>query len=291
MNRGNRLLAVLFLAPALSLLVMFVVAPVVWAVGLSLTNMALAGPNVLSPRFVGLANFQRLLGDGNFFAAFGRSIVFVFLSGIVGQFVLGLFSALLLTRPGLRGKGVIGAIILLPLIVPETVAALAWASMLESGELGTLNQIVGIAGVEPVNWLLQFPMLSIIVINIWRGTAFAMVLFSAALEGIPREVQEAARVDGASGRQEFWYITLPLIRFVILLYMLLTTINTFGVFTLVYFLTRGGPGDATTLLTIFIYDKGFKYFELGLGSAASVIMLGVVIFIGMFYVRALRAQV
>lgn len=291
MNRGNRLLASLFLAPSLLLLALFVVAPVVWALGLSLTNMALTGPNVLNPKFVGLGNFQRLLGDLDFFAAFGRSIVFVVLSGIVGQFLLGLFSALLLTRPGLRGKGVIGAVILLPLVVPETVAALAWASMLESGELGTLNQIVGIAGVEPVNWLLQFPMLSIVVINIWRGTAFAMVLFSAALEGIPREIQEAARVDGASGRQEFWYITLPLIRYVILLYMLLTTINTFGVFTLVYFLTRGGPGDATTLLTIFIYDKGFKYFELGLGSAASVIMLGVVIFIGMFYVRALRAQI
>lgn len=291
MSQGNRLLAAAFLAPSLVLLLVFVVAPVVWAVGLSLTNLALVGPNAADPKWVGLANFQRLLDDADFFASFGRSIVFVFFSGIAGQFVLGLFSALMLARPGLRGKGVFGAALLLPLVVPDTVAALAWASMLEPGELGTLNRVIAIAGIEPLSWLQQFPMQSIIGINVWRGMAFAMVLFAAALEGIPRDVQEAARVDGASGAQEFWYITLPLIRYVILFYLLLTTINTFGVFTLVYFLTRGGPGSATTLLTVYIYDKGFKFFELGLGSAASVIMLGVILFIGMFYVRALRAQV
>jgi multiple sugar transport system permease protein len=289
--RGNRLLAGAFLAPGLILLTLFVVAPVIWAVSLSLTNVALAGPNAADPKFIGLANFQRLLADRDFAAAFGRSIMFVFFSAIVGQFVLGLFSALVLARPHLRGKGVFGAAILLPLVVPETVAALVWASMLESGDLGTLNRIVGIAGVEPFSWLQQFPLQSIIVINIWRGIAFAMVLFAAAIEGIPKEIQEAARVDGASGRQELWHITLPLIRYAILLYMLLTTISTFAVFGLIYFLTRGGPGGATTVLPIFIYDKGFKYFELGLGSAASVIMLGVVLGIGLFYVRALRAQI
>lgn len=289
--RGNRLLAGAFLAPGLILLTLFVVAPVIWAVSLSLTNVALAGPNAADPKFIGLANFQRLLADRDFAAAFGRSIMFVFFSAIVGQFVLGLFSALVLARPHLRGKGVFGAAILLPLVVPETVAALVWASMLESGDLGTLNRIVGIAGVEPLSWLQQFPLQSIIVINIWRGIAFAMVLFAAAIEGIPKEIQEAARVDGASGRQELWHITLPLIRYAILLYMLLTTISTFAVFGLIYFLTRGGPGGATTVLPIFIYDKGFKYFELGLGSAASVIMLGVVLGIGLFYVRALRAQI
>jgi multiple sugar transport system permease protein len=289
--RGNRLLTIAFLAPGLILLTVFVVAPVIWAVGLSVTNVALAGPNAADPKFVGLANFQRLVADPDFAAAFGRSIAFVFFSAIVGQFVLGLFSALVLARPHLRGKGVLGVAILMPLVVPETVAALAWASMLESGDLGTLNRIVGIAGVEPLNWLQEFPLQSIIVINIWRGIAFAMVLFAAAIEGISKEVQEAARVDGASGRQELWYITLPLIRYAILLYMLLTTISTFAVFGLIYFLTRGGPGGATTVLPIFIYDKGFKFFELGLGSAASVIMLGVVLGIGLFYVRALRAQI
>ncbi|MGZ8562394.1 MAG: carbohydrate ABC transporter permease [Candidatus Limnocylindria bacterium] len=289
--RGNRLLAGAFLAPGLILLTLFVVAPVIWAVSLSLTNVALAGPNAADPKFIGLANFQRLLADRDFAAAFGRSIIFVFFSAIVGQFVLGLFSALVLARPHLRGKGVFGAAILLPLVVPETVAALVWASMLQSGDLGTLNRIVGIAGVEPLSWLQQFPLQSIIVINIWRGIAFAMVIFAAAVEGIPKELQEAARVDGASGRQELWHITLPLIRYAILLYMLLTTISTFAVFGLIYFLTRGGPGGATTVLPIFIYDKGFKYFELGLGSAASVIMLGVVLGIGLFYVRALRAQI
>ena len=134
-------------------------------------------------------------------------------------------------------------------------------------------------------------MLAIIVVNIWRGIAFAMILFAAALEGVPQEVNEAATVDGASPRQLLTKITLPLIKPAIVLYMLLTTIGTVTVFGLIYFLTRGGPGGDTTTLAIFVYERAFKFFEIGLGSAASVIMLGVVLGVGLIYVRLLRAQV
>ncbi len=134
-------------------------------------------------------------------------------------------------------------------------------------------------------------MLSIIIVNTWRGIAFAMILFTAALQSISRDVIEAARVDGANSRQLLWRITLPLMKHAIVLYMLLTTMTTFAVFGLVYFLTRGGPGEATTLMSVFIYQTAFRFFEIGLGSAASVIMLGVVLAIGLMYVRLLRAQI
>jgi multiple sugar transport system permease protein len=264
---------------------------VVWAIGLSVTNATLIGPAALAPSFVGLGNYQALLANPDFYASLLRSGVFVFFSAIVGQFVLGLLAALLLARPGLRGKGIFGAAILLPLVVPETVASLAWASILAPGELGTLNRMIGWAGFSPVAWLQTYAMLAIIVINIWRGIAFAMILFQAAIEGIPRELIEAAQVDGASAWQQVRLVTLPLIRGAIVLYMLLTTITTFGVFGLVYFLTQGGPGASTTVTSIYIYQQAFNFFEIGLGSAASVVMLAVVLAIGLVYVHLLRAEI
>ena len=217
--------------------------------------------------------------------------MFVAFSAIIGQFVFGLASALALHRRDVRLKGLWGAAILMPLVVPETVAAFAWSSMLESSDQGTVNRVIGLAGVAPVAWLQDNAMLAIIVVNIWRGIAFAMILFAAALEGVPQEVNEAATVDGASPRQLLTKITLPLIKPAIVLYMLLTTIGTVTVFGLIYFLTRGGPGGDTTTLAIFVYERAFKFFEIGLGSAASVIMLGFVLGIGLIYVRLLRAQV
>jgi len=290
-GRGQALLVLAFLAPALLLLALFVVAPAVSAVLFSFTDLALRGPGALAPKIVGLGNYTRLFGDQSFVDAFGRSVSFVFFSAIIGQFVLGLVAALLLARKGIVGKGLFGAAILMPLVVPETVAALAWASMYAPDARGTLNLLVGLVGQEPVAWLVANPMLAIIIVNIWRGVAFAMILFAAALEGVPREVVEAAMVDGASAWQQLTRITLPLIKHAIVLYMLLTTIGTFTVFGLIYFLTRGGPGGGTTVMSVFIYERAFHFAEIGLGSAASVIMLGIVLAIGLFYVRALRAQI
>jgi multiple sugar transport system permease protein len=290
-RRSQRLFVAALLTPALALVGLFVIGPIFVAVFLSVTNEALTGPAAKSSQFVGLENYANLLADDAFIASMGRSVIFVFFSAIVGQFLLGLAAALVLARKGLVGKGLFGAAILLPLVIPETVAALAWASMLAPGNLGTLNRLGAIVGMNPIAWLIENPMLSIIIVNIWRGVAFAMILFSAAIEGIPHEVTEAAMVDGASPRQQVTQITLPLIKPAVLLYMLLTTIDTFGVFGLIYFLTRGGPGGETTVASIYIYQQAFKYFEVGLGSAASVILLAVVLSLGLVYVRLLRAQV
>lgn len=282
---------VAFLAPSLLLMAVFVVAPGLAAVGLSFTDWQLTGPAAQHPSFIGLNNYGRLLGSPQFRDAALRTTQFVFWSAIVGQFVLGLLAALLLARKDVRLKGLWGAAILLPLVVPESVAAFAWAAMLSSGPNSTANRLIELLGAEPVAWLQQYAFASIVVVNIWRGIAFAMILFAAALEGVPQEINEAALVDGASARQILSRITLPLIKHAIVLYMLLTTIGTVTVFGLVYFLTRGGPGGQTTLFSIFIYDRAFQFFQIGLGSAASVILLGAVLAIGLMYVRLLRARI
>ena len=281
----------MLLFPPLLIVVVFVLAPVVYAVWLSLTNKTLVGFAARNTKFVGLANYRNLLTSGDFLQSLGRAGEFIFFSAIVGQFVLGLLAALMLTRTTVKLKGVFGGAILLPMVVPEVVASLAWASMLAPDSSGTVNRAIGAVGFAPVAWLQQYPMASIIVVNTWRGIAFAMIIFQAAIEGISEDVVEAARVDGAGSWQLVRHITLPLIRGPIFLFLLLTTITTASVFGLIYFLTQGGPGQSTEITSIYIYQHSFRFFQLGLGSAASVILLVIILVLGTTYVRLSRVEV
>ncbi len=289
-RRRERVILLLFLIPALVLLVGFLLVPAVWAVYLSFTDRALTGPQARHPDVIGLANYANLFQDSSFYQSLWLTLIFVFLSAIVGQFVVGLLAALVLNRKGVRGGAIFSAAILMPLIVPETIAAYAWGSMLASGTYGVANKLVGLVGVSPVDWLQSQPMASIIVMNIWRGIAFAMIIFQAALQGIQPEIFEAADMDGAGTWSRLFHITLPLLRHAILLYMLLTTIFTFGIFGLVYILTAGGPGTATQILGIYIYQTSFRFFELGYGSAAAVVTLLVALSLGLVYIRVLRPE-
>ena len=289
-RRRERIILLSFLIPALVLLVGFLLIPALWAVYLSFTDRALTGPQALHSEFIGLDNYTSLFQDSSFYQSLWLTLIFVFLSAIVGQFVLGLLAALLLNRKGLRGSSIFSAAILMPLIVPETIAAYAWGSMLASGSYGIVNKLIGLVGFAPVDWLQQQPMASIIVMNVWRGIAFAMIIFQAALQGIQPEIFEAAAIDGAGTWARLLHVTLPLLRYAILLYMLLTTIFTFGIFGLVYILTAGGPGTDTQILGIYIYQTSFRFFELGYGSAAAVVTLLVALALGLFYIRVLQPE-
>ena len=284
-------MAAALLAPSILLIGLFVIVPVGYAFWLSLTNKKLTGFGARTPSFIGLDNYRQLATSSDFLASLGRTAEFIFFSAIVGQFLLGLLAAVLLTKSAVRGKGLFGGAILLPMVVPEVVASLAWASMLAPGSLGTVNLGLGAFGVTPLAWLQEHPMGAIIVVNTWRGIAFAMIMFQAAIEGVSDDLIEAARIDGAGAWKVFRHVTLPLIRGPIFLFLLLTTITTASVFGLVYFLTRGGPGQETQLTSVYIYERSFAFFQLGLGSAASVIMLVVVLILGLTYVRLAKVEV
>jgi multiple sugar transport system permease protein len=142
-----------------------------------------------------------------------------------------------------------------------------------------------------VQWLQQFPLAMIIVANTWRGIASAMILMTAGLTAVPSEIYEAARIDGATPREIFLHITLPLIMPTIFLYMLVSTVTTISIFGFIYALTRGGPGNATEIIGIYIYNQSFTAFQLGYGSAVAVVTLFISIAIGLLYVRALKVQV
>jgi multiple sugar transport system permease protein len=273
------------------LIVVFIVAPAFYGMYLSFTNTQLTGFAARDPQFIGFDNYAYLLSNADFLGSLGRTGQFVLYSAIIGQTVLGMVAAILLSRPWLRGKGLFGAAVLMPMIVPEVVASLTWASVLSNNSNGTLNQLTGLFGAGETDWLQVVPLFSIIIVNIWRGVAFAMIMFQAALEDVPVELIEAARIDGSSALQVFRHVTLPLIRGPVFLYLLLTTISTVGVFGLVYFLTQGGPGGETRLAAIYIYERALQFSQVGIGSAASMILLVIVLVLGLVYVRLSKVQV
>jgi multiple sugar transport system permease protein len=282
-----------FLAPVLALIAVFMVWPAVWAVVQSFTNKSLTGPTALNPEFVGLENYARLLEDTEFHSSLVKTFLFVLLSAILGQTVLGFLIAYLMARRprwNLRFTPIFAAIFILPLAAPETVAALAWASLATGTKEGLINNAIGAFGAEPVQWLQDYAFETIVIVNIWRGITFAMILFAAAIEGVPESVLEASMVDGATSRQRLLRIVIPILRPQILIFLMLTTITTVGIFGLVYFLTRGGPGNATEIIGIYIYNRAFKFFDIGLGSAASVILLVILLALGVYYVRLMREQ-
>ncbi|GLZ01010.1 sugar ABC transporter permease [Actinoplanes sp. NBRC 103695] len=281
----------LLLGPAALLIVVFILAPAVYGAYLSLTNTQLTGFAARDPQFVGVDNYTYLLSNSEFLASLGRTGEFVLYSAIIGQTVLGMTAAVLLARPWVRGKGLVGAAILMPMVVPEVVASLAWASVLSNNSAGTLNRLTGLFGADATDWLQVVPLASVVVVNIWRGIAFAMIMFQAALEDVPGELIEAARMDGATALQIFRFVTLPLIRGPVFLYLLLTTISTIGAFGLVYFLTQGGPGGRTTISAIYIYERALQFSQIGIGSAASMILLALVLVLGLVYVRLAKVEV
>ncbi|MDM9646516.1 sugar ABC transporter permease [Rhizobium sp. S163] len=284
----RQLLAILL--PSLVLLLAFVIYPALYSVYLSFTNEALTGAAALRPRFVGIRNYMRLLNDAKFWNALIVTFFFVVGSAVIGQFVLGLISAIALRRQILF-RQIFSSMILLPNAAPEVVAGFMWISMLAGGENATLSRIVSFFGVTPTDWLQVFPLTMIIVVNTWRGIATAMILLTAGLSTIPSEIYEAARMDGATPSQMFRRITLPLMMPTILLYMLISAVSTIAVFGLVYALTRGGPGGATEVISIYIYNQSFTAFQLGYGAAVAVVTLVISLILGIAYVRAMKVEV
>lgn len=280
----------LMMAPALLLMGAFIVFPAFYAFSLSLTNDALLGFAARESSFVGLRNFSRLFSDPLFWNSLKVTLVFVLGSAVIGQFVLGFAAALCLQRP-VRFKSIFNGIICLPNAVPEMVVGFLWISMYAGGEYGTLNRIVASFGIAPQQWLYTFPLFSIIIVNTWRGIAFAMILLSAGLASIPRDIYEAARVDGATEKQIFLRITLPMMMPTIFLYLFISTVTTFAIFGLVYTLSRGGPANSTEILGIYIYNQSFTAFQLGYGAAVAVVSLVVSMLLGFVYVRALKVKV
>lgn len=277
--------ATAFVLPALVLIAIFLIFPAVWTLYLGLTNRTLLGLTAAQPRFVGLDNYTATLGDPEFIRSLLLTVAFVFFSAIVGQSILG-FSLAWAARRLPRGvRGVVETVVLLAWIMPASVVAFLWLALLDRRS-GTLNAILGTDGFA---WLLELPMPSIIVFNIWNGTAFSMLLFSSALASVPPSQFEAARMVGASTFQTLRDVVLPNIRGHILTNTLLITLWTFNVFA-PYLITAGGPEGRTEILGVYIYRVALRDGALGEGAAISLIMLLINLVIALLYLRFLGGR-
>ncbi|GAA3755673.1 multiple sugar transport system permease protein [Spinactinospora alkalitolerans] len=276
------------LAPALFLLLTFFAGPILWTVWASFTNAALTGAAAADTEFVGLANIERLLTDPQFLDATVVTVVFLVGSGVVGQTVLGLALALLMQNRGAAVRTAVSAIVVGAWVVPEVVAGFVWVAFLERE--GSLNALLDQVGLAPQNWLYTAPILAVVLANVWKGTAFSMMTYSAGLSEVPTDLKEAARVDGASGWRVLWHVVLPLLRRTIATTLLLVTLQTVQVFTLIFVMTGGGPGGRSTTLPLLMYQEALNFGDLGYGTTIALALLVVAGLFSLVYVRLLRPE-
>lgn len=286
---GDRLLAYATLAPSAFLLILLAGVP---TITVFVTAMQDVGMGESSGPFVGFENFAWALADPTFHTALWNTFVWVFGSVSI-EMLLGLGIALMLNK-AFMFRGVARAIILAPYLVPTVVAVLTWRYMFHD-IVGIINAGLIAIGLldRPVLWLnsQSLAMVSVIVVGVWKFFPFVVIALLGILQSIPQEQYEAARIDGASGLQQFWRITLPYVLPVFLLTALLRTIWTFHKFEIIYLMTGGGPLDATTTLPILVYLKGFTDFEFGRAAAVAILTFAILcVLLTIYFLFIKRAE-
>ncbi|MFC9685420.1 carbohydrate ABC transporter permease [Streptomyces sp. NPDC056948] len=286
--RGPRLpVRILPLTPAIILLLLFLAGPIAYCVYIAFTDLQLTGQAQES--FVGLDNFTRAFGDEAFLNAVWLTLVFTVLSSLIGQNTLGLALAALMQRASKPVRTLTGGIVVTAWVLPEVVAGFLLYAFFRRE--GTLNAILDWLHLPSQNWLFTLPILAVSFANVWRGTAFSMLVYSAALNEIPQEITEAAEVDGAGGWRRLWHITLPMIRRSIGTNLMLNTLQTLSVFGLIWVMTRGGPGGRSQTLPLFMYEQAFQNSLIGYGTAVALLLLLVGSLFSLVYLRLLRTEV
>lgn len=276
------------LAPATVLLLLFLAGPILWCVYAAFTNAALTGSGATGASFVGLANFRQMFGDPAFRNSVVITIVFVVGSAVIGQNGLGLLMAILMRGRNRVFRTVLGTIVVAAWVVPEIVAAFVWYAYLN--DQGTLNTVLHALHLPHPSWLYAYPLLAVTIANIWRGTAFSMLVFSAAISDVPPELMEAASVDGANALQRLRRVMLPLMKRAVMTNLMLITLQTLSVFTLVFAMTSGGPGTKSETLPVYMYQEAFKFYQLGYGAAVALILLLIGAIFSLIYVRVLKVE-
>lgn len=285
-HRTRQLVRYLPVMPAVLLLLVFLAGPVLWAFQASLTNAGLTGRSARNPEWVGAENYQRLLADPAFPLSLALTVLFVGGSAVLGQNLLGLAIAVFMRRAHPAVASLVGTAVVGAWVLPEIVAAFAAYAFFSRD--GTLNQLLGGLGLVQTDWLYSFPMVAVMLANIWRGTAFSMLVYRSALNDVPAEVSEAAQMDGAGGWQRLVLITLPMIRGSIATNLMLITLQTLAVFTLIWVMTAGGPANASTTLPVLAYQEAFKFGDIGYGTAVASVLIVIGAVFGAVYIRMLR---
>jgi len=278
----------LLVIPALALIFTFQLIPSAWTIWFSLTDIALVGKKALNWSFVGLKNYLDMVTDVDFWRSMNVTIQYCAVS-LVLRFTVGILAALFMTLSKVKGKILIAAIFLLPSAIPGIMHPYVWISMLEP-KYGTLNTILKFFGLPPQSWTYGAVVESLIMINTWAGYTFTMILMASAFKSIPREYYEVAEIYGASRWQKFRKVTLPLIKFPLILCLILIFKEDIDDFTYAYMFTGESPRPdfKTELLSLYAYHKAFHYYELGFGCAVGFVIAIIVFVLTLLQLRVAR---
>ena len=281
----------MFAGPALIMLGLFFFVPVLLAFALSLTNFDLYSlADYSNTGFVGFANYAELVRTPLFWKALGNTFYFV-LVGVPLSIALSLGAALLLNGAADRLVGLFRTALFAPVVTTLVAVAVIWRYLLHT-RYGFINYVLDGLGIEPVDWLgdPNWSMPAIILFAVWKNFGYNMVILLAGLQTIPAELYEAARVDGANGWQRFRHVTLPALGPMLLLVSILTMAGYFQLFAEPYVMTQGGPVESTVSVLYFMYDQGFKWWNLGFASAVAFALFLVMIVFTLLQYRFARAR-
>ena len=269
----DRRFGYLFVSPAVLILSIVILAPIVLAIITSFYDYTLI--NRSFENFIGLKNYFASVSNEKFIHSSIVTIFFVLLV-VLFEFLIGFLIAILLNQVE-KFRNIYYFILLIPLLINPVVVGLIWRMFLHP-QLGILNYLISLIGIDPVNWLgdPQNAFITIIFVDIWHQVSFMIILLLAGLASIPEEPYEAARVDGANMFEQFRDITLPYMRPVIIITLLIRLIFALKTYDLIYIMTKGGPGDATDIISYYIYRSAFIGLDLGQAASMSVILLLIV---------------
>jgi multiple sugar transport system permease protein len=265
-------------SPALVAVLVFFAVPVIAALALSFTDFDIYGvADRHNVRFIGLDNYRRLLGTPVFWTAVRNTTVFVVVGGPL-SIAVSLATALLVHARLARWRGVFRTALFSPVVTTVVAVAVIWMYIFHA-RYGYLNYVLAWFGIAPIDWLgdPRWSMPALIAFAVWKNFGYNMLIFVAGLQGIPADLYEAARVDGATRRQQLRYITLPALAPTTLVVTLLTMVGYFQLFAEPYVMTRGGPAQSTTSVLYFMFEEGFKWWNLGFASAVAFTLFAIML--------------
>jgi multiple sugar transport system permease protein len=282
----SRLYAYALLAPAVAVVMLVIVYPLIMAAQMSFYDVRVFRPDRGMTGEPGLFNYQDMFANPTFWRSLRITLYYVFW-GVLGSFGVGLFTAVLLNQP-FRGRSIARVLVVLPWPVPGVVAATIFMWMFNSS-FGVFNFLLLRAGIvdAPVQWFTSAipALIAVVLATIWKGYPFFTISLLAGMQSIPKELYEAARVDGASAIEQFRFITLPALRPVIGIALVIATLWQFRVFDIIFVMTGGGPSGATETLAIQIYREAFQYFQMSYAAAVGMVTLALSVIATLFYLR------
>ncbi|WP_243228658.1 carbohydrate ABC transporter permease [Microbacterium sp. CIAB417] len=276
-----------FIIPSFAILLLVVIIPIVMSLYFSFTKYSVLG----SPSWIGADNYLKLLDDDAFLRSLVNTLVYTVIAVPLQTIIALVLADLIAKRFRNRFGSVVRSALFIPVMSSMVVVAVVWRTILGTND-GVVNNVIDVLGFDRANFLGDptLAMLVVALVTVWKNIGYFLVIYYAGIMEVPTDLYEASALDGASRRQQLWHVTIPALRPVTLLVIILGTIWSFQVFDLVYVMTGGGPGGATTTIVMMIFQAGFKNFQMGYASAMAIILFVLILAIAIIQRKVVKSN-